>query len=286
VIEDGGYVVPFLHKAYSKKDNFCIGAVELTTKGLRQDEKIKLDDFYFPVLDVAKSRFKDEYESPLVGRAVVSSMQRLLPQESFSGRKALVIGFGAIGREVANALKAIGMVVVVSDLEPSAVAAARVRGFESSLSAPKLVNDVDLIVGTTGVTSINSDLISNMKSGTILSSTSSDLVEIDIEYLYKSFSTPQPQYEEGVGTYFFKETNPSKYHCLLLADGFPLNFYSGWGIPNKAIDPVLAQLFIGAIHIALKYKELSLGIQYNIMNDLVEEYGLIKDFLSTFDINT
>jgi S-adenosylhomocysteine hydrolase len=283
VIEDGGYVVPFLHKNYSREDAFCIGAVEQTTKGLRKDEDVEKaykernETLYFPVMNVAKSNFKDEYEAPLVGRAVISSIQRLLNDESFFGEKALVIGFGAVGREVANALKeALGMIVRVSDSKRECVAAARVRGFEAAVSPVELVRDAKLIIGTTGRQSIGHDILEKLENGTILVSSSSDLIEIDIEHL--GIMAPEQRYEEGLGTWCVRKEGLGEDTYLLLGDGFPVNFYSGSGIPNKAIDPILAQLFIGAMHLAKEHGKLPHSI-LNVMDDLIEEYELLQDFL-------
>jgi len=285
VIEDGGYVVPFLHNNYTEENNFCIGAVEQTTKGLRRDEEIEESykklgkKLYFPILNVAKSNFKDEYESPLVGRAVVSSIQRLLSDESFFGEKALVLGFGAVGREVANALRTLGMIVKVSDKKREPIVAAKVRGFEAALTPTELVRDVKLIIGTTGEQSIGHDTLENIKNGTILVSSSSDLIEIDIDHL--KIMAPVQRYQEGLGTYFVRKQGLSEDTYLLMGDGFPINFYSGSGIPNRAIEPILAQLFIGAIHIAKEHGSLGKGVTSNKdkMDELIEEYKLLQDFL-------
>jgi S-adenosylhomocysteine hydrolase len=284
VIEDGGYVVPFLHTCYSRKETFCIGAVEQTTKGIRIDEDIeksykeKNEELYFPVLNVAKSNFKDKYESPLVGRAVVSSVQRLLSDENFSGEKALVIGFGAVGSEVANALKAsLAMIVRVFDWKKEGVVAARIRGFEADVSPLGLVHDVKLIIGTTGDQTIKRDVLEKIKNRAILVSASSDLIEIDIDYLKKM--APVEDYKEGLGTWYARKETGDSY--LLLGDGFPINFYSGSGIPNKAIDPILAQLFIGAIHLVKHHGELDHCIHNKIMDTLIKKYELLQDFLDT-----
>ena len=281
IIEDGGYIVPYIHKKYNIKNNFCIGAVEQTTKGLRRDKEIKTKKLLFPILDVAKSDFKDEYESPLVGRAVVSSIQRLLPEDNWSGKTALVFGFGAIGREVAVALRAIGMIVSICDSKAQAVAAARVRGYRAELSPVELALDADLIVGTTGELSIKKDTLDNaQKSKVIIASTSSELVEVDIDYL--QHKSADIQYVPGLGTNYIRKRKSSQITYVLLADGFPVNFYLGSGIPNEAIDPILAQMIVGAIHIAMRHKKLDRKIQSDIMDELIEKFGLIHDFLATF----
>lgn len=286
-IEDGGYLVPFLHKKYSTDQNFCIGAVEQTTKGIRKDEELQEEfkkaekHLYFPVLNVAKSKFKDEYESPLVGTSVVNSIQKILIEEHFSGKRALVVGFGAVGREVANALVRIGMIVKVYDDGLEKVAAARVRGFEAEQTvSEKLLEDVKLIIGTTGKTSINRDVLEYLGNGAILVSASSDRIEIDIDYLNK-ISKPI-LYKSGLGTYYVRKKGFTEERYLLLADGFPINFYYGSGIPTRSIDPVLAQLFIGAVHISVNHTELKGGIA-NIMDQLIKDYRLLEDFIDTYN---
>lgn len=283
VIEDGGYLVPFLHKNYSQDDNACIGAVEQTTKGLRKDQNIqgKLGGkLFFPVIDVAKSKFKDAYESPLVGISVVHNIQKLLTDYNFSGKHALVIGCGAVGRQVAHTLRNWGMSVMVYDTEKEPIASAKVRGFDvlKSLTSPRVKN-ADLIIGTVGKTTINQDIFEHMKNGAILISASSDQIEIDINALDEICDTNQ--YTEGLGTKYKRDLGGGAFDTYtLLADGYPINFYFGSGIPANAIDPVLAQLLIGAFHLAKKHKDMKPIIQEEVMNDLVVQYKLLEDFLS------
>jgi adenosylhomocysteinase len=279
VIEDGGYIVPFLHVTYSKEENFCVGAVEQTTKGLRRDEA--LTEYYFPILNVAKSDFKDQYESPLIGDAVASSIERLLPDERLRGQRALVFGFGAVGEHVVKTLNKRGMHIYVCDSERERVITAKEEGFEASESPTEdVIQKSKFMIGTAGANepTIKSDILDKMGDGTILMSTSSDRAEIDIEHL--EIIASEQKYEEGLGTYYFKKYNKSLHSYLLLADGYPINFYSGSGIPNRAIDPILAQLFIGATYIANK-ENLDTGI-LNIMNKLIKDYKLVDDFLAEY----
>ena len=280
VIEDGGYIAPFLHRKYNKKTNFCIGSVEQTTRGLRKIEDVgkkRGAGYLFPILDVAKSRFKEEYESPLVAHSIISSLQKLLPEENFSGGSALVVGFGATGREIAYALKNIGMNVKVYDKEKRGVVAAQIRGFVAEERPEGLLKNVKLVLGTTGDTSIDKRIIDKLENGAILASASSDQVEIDIKYL--GTIDRSGEYEEGLGSNFRKGKGRVKDTYLLLGDGFPINFYSGSGIPNKSIDPILAQLFIGAVHLATEHRHLKKGIN-RIMDELNEKYNLIEDYLA------
>ncbi|HET6460827.1 MAG TPA: NAD(P)-dependent oxidoreductase [Syntrophales bacterium] len=275
VIEDGGYVVPFLHRYFTDTGDVCIGAVEQTTKGIRLDEKIGDGRYKFPILDVAKSKFKDDYEAPLVGNAVVNSLQKLLPEERIAGKRTLVVGFGSVGREVANALRNNGAIVTIYDDKLSQIVSARTRSFEADIDRTTF-KDQDIIIGTTGNTSIGEDVFKIIKTDTILVSSSSDRIEINIEELER-IKSKDPMYKERLGTYYYMKVGgqPEK-ALLLLADGYPINFYSGSGIPNKAIDPILAQLFIGAVHIGEKYGSLAPAI-HKSMDALIKDNHLYED---------
>jgi hypothetical protein len=67
IIEDGGYLVPEIHR-FDSIPPFVIGAVEQTARGVWNDETV---DLKIPVLTVAFSEFKKELEAPEVGNAVV-----------------------------------------------------------------------------------------------------------------------------------------------------------------------------------------------------------------------
>ena len=56
IIEDGGYIVPMIHLSYPNLCNQVIGAVEQTTKGIKNDEEIS--ELKFPVMDVARCELK------------------------------------------------------------------------------------------------------------------------------------------------------------------------------------------------------------------------------------
>jgi len=90
---------------------------------------------------------------------------------------------------------------------------------------------------------------------------------------------PEQRYQEGLGTHFVRKQGFSEDTYLLMGDGFPINFYSGSGIPNRAIEPILAQLFIGAIHIAEEHGSLEKRIISDKMDELIKEYKLLQDFL-------
>lgn len=283
IIEDGGYLVPYLHKRVANYETFCQGAVEQTTKGIRNDKA--LDNLKIPVVDVAKSDFKDKHEAPLVGKSIVYNIMRILEPRGlhFPGKTAGVIGFGAIGKAIASELtKTLNMRVQVADAEGSLVLEAQNLSFKAFDRAEDVIKRAFLVVGTTGGTkkgnkvcpTVSKRELGFLSNGAILVSASSDRIEFDIQELEAIAS--RKNRIRGVGTEYFVKRSSRVDSCLLVGDGYPINFFRGSGIPNQSIDPILTQLLLGAVLIASE--KLPPGIN-QFPNQFLEDNGVIDDFL-------
>jgi len=283
IIEDGGYMVPYLHNRVANYETFCQGAVEQTTKGIRNDAA--LDNLKIPVVNVAKSDFKDKHEAPLVGKSIVYNIQRILEQRGlhFPGKTAGVIGFGAIGKAVACALKdTLNMVVQVADVNHKLVLEAQNLGFKAFDRVEDAIRGAFLVVGTTGGTrkdnrvcpTVSKRELGFLSNGAILVSASSDKIEFDIQELEAIAGRKNRIY--GVGTEYFVQRASRVDSYLLVGDGYPINFFRGSGIPNQSIDPILTQLLLGAVQLASE--RLPPGINH-FPDQFLEDNGVIDDFL-------
>jgi S-adenosylhomocysteine hydrolase len=293
VIEDGGYFAPLLHGTeFSHLLGSCVGVVEQTTKGMRRDEGIS--SLAVPILAVAKSKFKDSYESPEIGRVTVQNIRAFMPDRKFSGGHALVLGFGSIGRAVAEQLNAaLNMSVSILDRKGhlNLVAAGHRKDVvsEADWRLPRLRfwDRFSLVVGTTGSPepSINRKLLSRVKSSCVLVSTSSDRNEIDFAAL-RNMSIGEPHVEaEGREVYTINDGSGRR--VTVLAEGYPINFYGSDSVPNDTIDPVMAILLLSAISLCKdahamasggerKYRA---GVDSGAVDTIVDEEDLVSEFL-------
>jgi S-adenosylhomocysteine hydrolase len=64
---------------------------------------------------------------------------------------------------------------------------------------------------------------------------------------------------------------------LLLADGYPINFYSANSVPNESIDPILALLLLCGLHVASQGRRLGTGIRVRPVDTLVQKEALIEE---------
>lgn len=119
-MEDGGFFVPIIHKQYPNLATHTIGVVEQTSRG-DWNTQSWLDEnsensLRFPVLSVAQSRIKNDWEPKYIGRAVVKHIESMLAGVALNGKTAAVLGYGAVGEQVAQELKTRGAIVTVFEL--------------------------------------------------------------------------------------------------------------------------------------------------------------------------
>lgn len=274
IVEDGGYITPLIHTKSVEEMELFRGIVEQTTKGVDRvkaqvgERKLKL-----PYRSVAQSRIKAEFESPAVAKAAIGNVKRMLPDKMLSGKTALVIGYGNIGKSLALGLRDEQMIVHVYDKEDFKLAAAAKDGFITDKYLPNLIEKARLILGATGNTSIGEGEIPHLQNNSVLVSVSSDQEEINPSTLAK-FSLHSPNKIEGKGTEYvlIKDDN----RVLVLGDGFPITFVGVEGIPNQVIDLVLTELYLNIIDLACGEMPVQKGIDADSVNALSKKRKVIE----------
>ncbi len=274
VVEDGGYVVPMLHRKVPDYASICVGAVEQTTRGIRNDRA--LDNLRIPVLSVAESDIKVLNESPEVAKTVVSNIRRLLTNEVFSGKRALVIGYGSVGANIAKILKdSEKMLVAVHDSDINRKVRARMDGFETFDTIKEALERRKFVIGATGETTIGQAEINCLEHDTYLISASSDQREIGLEYLERYNETKTTL--RGVGTRY--RLNANKHEVNLVADGYPVNFWGAESMPNRISDLVLTPLFLCTVELAKGSRSAPAGIQKQFVDQLIADKAVLQLFV-------
>ncbi|MHA1325418.1 MAG: ORC-CDC6 family AAA ATPase [Candidatus Helarchaeota archaeon] len=277
IIEDGGYLVPKLHRDFKSLATATLGAVEQTTRGIRNDQQIK--ELLFPVISLPGSKLKDTFEPPHIARAVVNNIQKLLPNKNFSGKKALVIGYGNIGEHIALQLRdTLNMQVSIYDIDNTKLIKAKQSGFDTEENLKDCVKEKFIIVGATGETVIGRSEILAMEHNVYLISASSEQWEFcisELDYLSSEERIIKCDGEK-IGTRY-KIRNTERY-INLIADGYPINFWNVESMPNEVSDLIMSLIFISSVEIATN-RSLSREINHNIINELDERGELSKIYL-------
>lgn len=226
LLEIGGYFAFILQTIPLHIRNNLLGVIEDTEAGHRQYQQTS--ELPFPVISVARSTLKAT-EDFLVGNSCLFSTEKLLRQAGFliEGKKSLVLGYGKVGRGLADALSRRDCPVSVYDIDPIRRILALSEGFHIPEKSVAIQN-AEIIFGTTGENSLSSYDITRVKNGSILVSCSSKNHEFDLNFLEKNYN------KEEVFPHFERYRN--KNHTFyILSKGTPINFIDG-----AVIGPILA----------------------------------------------
>jgi len=279
VIEDGGYVVPLFHGSYAGSVEVVHGAVEQTANGIWADKELdKSGLLRFPVINVAESAIKDRRESPLIGQAVVDNIRRLLGTRGrdVAGKKAIVLGYGSIGRQVVRALGAAGArSVAVSEVREDRRAQAATDGvsdiFEMPIGEP--LSNYSIVVGCTGrqreAAPLDAAALLWLQHTAVVASATSKRSEIN--YADLASLTVREEHQPGYGRII---TMRNEFSFALLANGFPVNFFdTSESVPDTMIQFIPAIMLAGAAYLA--QRSLPAGI-HDVPSKLQDQIDRIQ----------
>jgi adenosylhomocysteinase len=277
IVEDGGYIVPLVHRAFSSDVDRFQGAVEQTTKGINED--LTVAPLKFPVLSVANARAKREKESPQIAEAVWDNIRRLLSgsHRDLTNPKVLVVGYGSIGMSLADYLRRNGATVKVFDQDDNKRKEAADAGFTVDDSIKKLVEKEHglIVIGATGKTSIGEQEILALEHDSLLVSASSDQLEIgtrELRYLSvdpKGTLLTDVRSGEKVGDVF--KISENRNDITLLAEGYPINFWNTESMRIRVSQVAMVPLFLSTIALITQQANIGLGQPNSVMVDQLIE---------------
>ncbi len=282
IIEDGGHIYPSIMQSYPCLLKQTRGCIEQTRRGIRNIESTlkRLEKApEVPVLSVADSELKTDFEPPHVADAVVRNIRSLSGNVNFRGSSSALLGYGTIGEKLAERLRNEGMLVTVYDPDPSRLLKASQAGLHCAESTVQAVRHKFLVVGSSGECTIGRDEILALSHGTHLASASSEQYEVAIDELDAlSGGRTESFAPEGkvAGMVYTLRKNENK--VVLLANGYPINFWGINSMPDQASDLILTLLLLSLNDVAAG-KVSRGGINVERVNDLAKEYEVAKLYL-------
>ncbi|MBI4819849.1 MAG: hypothetical protein HY791_26485 [Deltaproteobacteria bacterium] len=190
LLDEGGKLIKALHQDFPQFAHLCV-AVEQTDRGIQVIEDLQKQgiELRVPVVNMARSRAKKEWESPSIGESVAWHVDLLLgeltegPNElEIKPKEACIVGYGAVGKATADALKRRGFSVFVYDTDPAKMTAATKDG-NTALPRDQALAHGHLLVGCTGKTILTPAEFSKLPPGAVLANAASGNHELGMHQL-------------------------------------------------------------------------------------------------------
>ena len=257
ILDDGGDLTIKVHKEYPEMLENIHGISEETTTGVKRlKEMLEAGELKVPAINVNDSLTKSKNDNKYGCRHGLDDAIKRGTDMLLAGKKALVIGYGDVGKGSADSLAQQKMIVDITEADPICAMQACFDGF-SVVSAyengevtsdgtklnEELLKKYDLVVTTTGnVNVLDKFMLDALKSGCVICNIGHFDNEIDIKHL-KTFDW----YEVKPGVH--KVRRSDKDYLILLGEGRLVNLALATGHPSRVMDgsfcnQVLAQIML------------------------------------------
>lgn len=260
ILDDGGDLTLLLHDKYPHMLDSIHGISEETTTGVhRLLEMLEKGTLKVPAINVNDAVTKSKNDNKYGCRHSLNDAIKRGTDHLLSGKKALVIGYGDVGKGSAASLRQEGMIVRITEIDPICAMQACMDGFEvvspyhdgindgseASINTALLQN-TDLVVTTTGNVNVcDANMLKTLKNGAVVCNIGHFDSEIDTAYMRDNWEWQEvkPQVHK------ISRSNTPGDHLILLSEGRLVNLGNATGHPSRIMDgsfanQVLAQMYL------------------------------------------
>jgi len=243
ILDDGGDLTNLVHEKYPQYLKDIKGVSEETTTGVHNLYKMmEKGALKVPSINVNDSVTKSKFDN-LYGcrESLVDGIKRAT-DVMLAGKVACVAGYGDVGKGSAQALRAFGARVIITEIDPINALQAAMEGYEVA-TIEEVVKEARIFVTTTGCKNIiTGPLFEQMLEDAIVCNIGHFDTELDVKWLNDNCAkkdTIKPQVD--------RYTMKSGRHLILLAEGRLVNLGCAMGHPsfvmsNSFCNQVLAQI--------------------------------------------
>ena len=269
ILDDGGDLTGMLHEKYPAMLDHIHGITEETTTGVhRLYEMIANGELKVPAINVNDSVTKSKNDNKYGCRHSLNDAIKRGLDHLLAGKRALVIGYGDVGKGSALSLRQEGMIVRITEVDPICAMQACMDGFEVVSTFKDGVNDgtedcintdllatTDLLVTSTGNVNVcSAPMLRALKSGAVVCNIGHFDNEIDTAYMRDNWEWEEvkPQVHK------IYRDRASNDHLLLLSEGRLVNLGNATGHPSRIMDGSFANQVLAQIHLyAKRFADLS-----------------------------
>ncbi len=260
ILDDGGDLTGHIHQKYPQMLEKIHGVTEETTTGVhRLWEMLEHGELKIPAVNVNDAVTKTKNDNKYGCRHSLNDAIKRGLDHLMAGKKALVIGYGDVGKGSVASLQQEGMIVKVAEVDPICAMQACMDGFEVVSPFINGVNDgtpnsinkdllgaLDMVVTATGNFNVcDANMLSSLKKGAVVCNIGHFDNEIDTAFMRREWRWEEvkPQVHQ-----VYRSNDPQDF-LLLLSEGRLVNLGNATGHPSRIMDgsfanQVLAQMFL------------------------------------------
>ena len=256
ILDDGGDLTIKVHQEFPEMLKDIHGISEETTTGVhRLKEMLAKGELKVPAINVNDSITKSKNDNKYGCRHGIDDAIKRGTDMLLSGKKALVIGYGDVGKGTADALNNQRMIVDITEVDPICAMQACFDGYcvvsaysNGDADNPKNINKnllkkYDLVVTTTGnINVLDRYMLDSLKSSCVVCNIGHFDNEIDVKYLKKY---EWLEIKPGVHKILRSQND----YLLLLAEGRLVNLALATGHPSRVMDGSFCNQVLAQIHL-------------------------------------
>ena len=263
LLDDGGDLTDLIHTKYPQMLDAIHGVSEETTTGVhRLHQMMAQAELKIPAIDVNGSVTKSKNDNKYGARHGLNDALKRATDMLLAGRKALVIGYGDVGKGSAASLSGEATIVKVVEIDPICAMQACMDGYE--VASPwndgvatgksedlnrQLLQSLDVVVTATGCQdAFTFDMMSAVKPGCVICNIGHFDNEIDTEAMRKhwQFVEVKPLVHRVYRSGSADDRNNRDY-VVLLSEGRLVNLGNATGHPSRVMDGSFANQVLAQI---------------------------------------
>ena len=260
LLDDGGDLTQIVHERYPQMLDAMHGVSEETTTGVhRLQDMMAKGALRLPAINVNDAVTKSKNDNRYGCRHGLNDAVKRATDMLMAGKRALVVGYGDVGKGSAQSLRQEGMIVRVAEVDPICAMQACLDGYE--VVSPyadgmntgraedlnhRLLEDTDLLVTCTGNTGVcDAAMLGGLKRGAVVCNIGHFDNEIDTAHMRREWRwEPVKDQVHQV----FRSDDASDY-LILLSEGRLVNLGNAMGHPSRVMDGSFANQVLAQMHL-------------------------------------
>jgi len=244
--------IPADKTKYSRMAKACKGVSEETTTGVhRLREMAAKGELLFPAINVNDCVTKSKFDNVYGCRHSLPDGIMRATDVMIGGKRALVAGYGDVGKGCAFALRGAGARVMITEIDPICALQACMEGFQV-VAMESVVGEIDIFTSATG----NFDIITlehmkKMKNNAIVGNIGHFDNEIDMAGVEGFPGIKVENIKPQVDRFVF----PDGHGVIILASGRLMNLGCATGHPSFVMSCSFTNQVLGQLDLLNNWKE-------------------------------